>query len=509
MPKRINVTRPLAVLAAIAMATILRGDQIPAQSELTALSAFTDAIDAYIYGYPLMMIGLTGRVATTTPGAILNAGRAPLNQFTKSTVLPDGTYKDVVLPSTTTLYASAFLNLTAEPVIMHLPVIDRFYLMQMLDAWTNVTTKSPGTRQGSPEGDYAIVGPGWNGDLPAGVPIQNVIPMPTNTAWIIGRIFTSGTQQDLMHVKNDIIPYLTLTPASAYGKNIPAPGNLPIDPSIDTATTPLHQVENMNACTYFGTMAAMMKANPPLLPQDQRTITRLAKIKLVPGDPFDCADPDLDGNTKAALELGVQVARTNLQSAQGSLQPTATNWLMPLNVGEYGRQYVLRAVVANKALGANLPEDAVYGYATNDGGGNVLKGKNRYTIHFAAATNRHIAGELPPVNKNSFWSVTIYKADGALVDKPGVTYNAIGVGPQGVATIQDHTACFNRDGSLDLYLQADQPSNAAQVCNWIPIPDDEKVAADKPDFIVFLRMYWADQAVLRGRWIPPVVRLLN
>jgi hypothetical protein len=506
MPKRMNVTGPLALLAAIAMATTLRGDQIPLQSDLTTLSAFTDAVDAYIYGYPLMMLGITERVATTVPGTKPNAGRAPLNQFTKSTLLPDGTYKDVVLPSTTTLYASAFLNLTAEPVIMHLPAIDRFYLMQMLDGWTNVTTKSPGTRLGSQEGDYAIVGPGWNGDLPPGVPTQNVIPMPTNTAWIIGRIFTSGTPADLMHLTNDIIPNLTLTPASAFGKNIPAPDNLPIDPSIDTVTPPLHQVDNMNACTYFGTMAAMMNTNPPLLPQDQRTIDRLAKIKLVPGKNFDCTDFDL--TTKAALDLGVLVARNNLQNSQGSLQPTATNWLMPLNVGEYGRRYLLRAVVANKALGANLPEDAVYGYATNDGGGTPVKGTNRYTIHFAAPTNRHSPGELPPVNPNGFWSVTIYRADGSLVDNPTVKYNAIGVGPLG-PTIQDHTACFNPDHSLDLYLQADQPTNAAQVCNWIPIPSDEQLPADQADFIVFLRMYWPDQSVLRGRWIPPVVRQLN
>jgi hypothetical protein len=117
MPTRINFTRPLAMLAAVVMATILRGDEIPAQSELKALSVFTDAVDAYIYGYPLMMMGIIERVATPVPGTIPNAGRAPLNQFTKSTALPDGTYKDIVLPSTTTLYASAFLNLTAEPVV--------------------------------------------------------------------------------------------------------------------------------------------------------------------------------------------------------------------------------------------------------------------------------------------------------------------------------------------------------------------------------------------------------
>jgi hypothetical protein len=506
MPKRTTVIPTLTALAAIGMATILRSDQVPAQSELTNLPVFTDAVDAYIYGYPLMMIGLTERVSTTTPKAELNAGRAPLNQFTKSTVLPNGSYKDVVLPSTTTLYASAFLNLTAEPVILHLPVIDRFYLMEMLDAWTNVSNQSPGTRRGSQEGDYALVGPDWKGDLPTEIPSGNVIRMPTNTMWIIGRIFTSGTQPDLDHVVNDIIPYLTLTPLSAFGKDIKPPENLPVDPSIDTVTTPLHQVANMDACAFFGTMAAMMTANPPLLPQDEPTVERLAKLKLIPGKPFDCSD--FDGKTKAALQLAVQVARNALQNSQASLQPTATNWLMPLNVGEYGRQYLLRAVVAEKALGANLPEDAVYGYATNDGSGSALKGANSYTIHFDAPTAQHRAGELPPVNKKAFWSVTIYKAYGTLVDKPGVDYNAIGVGPLG-PTIQDHSACFNSDGSLDLYLQADRPTNSAHVCNWLPIPPDGGATASAPDFIVFLRMYWPDAAVLRGSWIPPVVEQTN
>jgi hypothetical protein len=88
-------------------------------------------------------------------------------------------------------------------MILHIPPIDRFWLMQTLDAWTNVSQQSPGTRIGSQPGDYALIGPNWNGLLPPGV---NKIVMPTNTAWIIGRIFTSGTQEDLNHVDMDIAP---------------------------------------------------------------------------------------------------------------------------------------------------------------------------------------------------------------------------------------------------------------------------------------------------------------
>jgi hypothetical protein len=92
-------------------------------------------------------MGTAERVATYT--SYIGNSRAPLNQFVLETSLPNGSYKDVVLPSTSTLCAASFLNLAAEPIVLHLPPIDRFYLMEMLDAWTNVTTQSPGTRQAS------------------------------------------------------------------------------------------------------------------------------------------------------------------------------------------------------------------------------------------------------------------------------------------------------------------------------------------------------------------------
>jgi hypothetical protein len=506
MLKQLNFTTLITMLTYAAVMAASSNAQTPDNSELKATSAFADGVDAYIYGYPLVVMGMTERSATTVPTAILGATRAPINQFIKGTKLPNGSYKDVVLPSTSTLYESVWLNLTEEPIILHIPAIDRFYLFETLDAWTNVSQQSPGTRIGSQPGDYALVGPNWNGTLPPGV---NKIPMPTNTAWIIGRIFTSGTQQDLDHIDNDILPQLTVTPLSAFGTDYKPPSNLPIDPSIDTVTTPLHQVANMDACAFFGTLAAMMKTNSPLLPQDEPTVRRLAKIHVVPGEPFDCSGPDLDTTAKAALQLAVVAARTSLESStieKLAASPTTTNWAMPLNGGEYGTKYLQRALFAEKALGGNLPADAVYGYAIHDVNDQPLKGTNRYKLHFNPKEAQ--AFSLPPVNPSAFWSVTIYNADGTLVDNSVVNYNAIGVGSLG-PTIQGHNACFNQDGSLDLYLQADPPSGGTQFCNWLPIPTDGGASADAPDFIVFLRMYWPDHVVLNGNWIPPAVQKVN
>ncbi|HEY1948397.1 MAG TPA: DUF1254 domain-containing protein [Bryobacteraceae bacterium] len=127
--------------------------QINNESELTGLPVFSNGVAAYVYGYPLVLFGVTEKIAITVSSAGVKLGGAPLNQFGKEPGLPDSSFVDVVLPSTTTLYASAFINLKAEPIILHIPnITDRFFLLQMLDGWTNVSDKSPGSRLDSKRG---------------------------------------------------------------------------------------------------------------------------------------------------------------------------------------------------------------------------------------------------------------------------------------------------------------------------------------------------------------------
>ncbi len=123
----------------------------------------------------------------------------------------------------------------------------------------------------------------------------------------------------------------------------------------------------------------------------------------------------------------------------------------------------------------------------------MLTGTNRYVLHFDAPTSELKAGEVPPVYPNGFWSVTMYNADGTLVDNKIVDYNAIGG-----FEVQAHNASFNSDKSLDIYIQQDRPSDPKQFNNWLPAP--------KGEFIIFLRMYWPDDAVTGGSWYPPGVQ---
>ncbi len=478
---------------------------------------FLDGVTDYIYGYSLLSIAMTERVATTVSG--LTPTRAPINQLVIGTALPNPTYHDVVLPSTTTLYASSFMDLTNGPLILHVPQLPavvgtnqpRFFIVELLDAWTNVSRQSPSSRMQSKPGDYLLIG--RSGTTASTTGYAGVIKFDSNTVWSILRFFTNGSDADLKALNDALKPAanpadgLTLRPIGT-GTDYQPPSNLPVNPSIDTFTQPINQVDNMDACVFFETLSTMMMTNPP------RNIDVLVKRPLgnlslvTPNHPFSCASLP-DQNEVTILQAAVVAAKALLANINPPLASAATNyWSLPLDVGDYGINYLLRALVAKKALGANRPEDAVYGYGAYDSRGidpaNLLDGANRYVVHFSPETGLHLTGEIPPVNPLGFWSVTLYDANGFLVKNvnmgPNESYNAIGM-----PYVQNHKACPNADGSLDLYIQSDAPSDPKQFCNWLetPLPDGSNATTSK--FILFLRTYWPDQAVLNGRWNPPAI----
>ena len=88
-----------------------------------------------------------------------------------------------------TLYSLASIDLAAGPLVLSMPEMgDRYWLMQLIDAWNNIPAV-PGSRtRGSRGGDFGIVGPAWAGELPDGV---DELRMPTNLGVIGGRTYVS------------------------------------------------------------------------------------------------------------------------------------------------------------------------------------------------------------------------------------------------------------------------------------------------------------------------------
>ncbi len=185
----------------------------PAPQPLNPLEAEAIATLGYIYGYPLVLMDVSRA-----------AWPAPVNQFDHMSEFPDDKFTDVVSPNVDTLYSIAWLDLGKEPIVLGVPDLGRrYYTMQLLDAWSNVIA-SPGTRTtGNGKGAFAIVGPGWRGELPSSV---EAIQAPTNMVWLIGRTYTAGkTDYDAVHA---IQRQYQLVPLGAWAK----PGDAPA-----TATT--------------------------------------------------------------------------------------------------------------------------------------------------------------------------------------------------------------------------------------------------------------------------------
>jgi hypothetical protein len=308
-----------------------------------------------------------------------------------------------------------------------------------------------------------------------------MIRMPTNTMWIIGRIYTNDTDSDNYEIFNHIYPQLTLRPLKPA--DYVAPENLPVQPMPDVVTPPVNQVAGMDACAFFSQMATMMYYNPPIPGQDDQIVKVLDNLGLL-GGSYDCTQV----KNLPALQLAVATARNFLNQASPSTSPS-TEWTLSLGVGIYDKQYLLRAEVALHALGANNPVDAVYGVTTKSSNG-ALDGSKNYKIHFDKTGGQRI----PPIDGNGFWSLTIYDLQGKLIPySDGMTYNAIGI-----PFVQKHQACLNSDGSLDLYLQAKKPTDPTALCNWLQTPGSGGYQA-------FLRMYWPDADILNSKWTPPPI----
>ena len=428
------------------------------------------AVEAYVYGYPLVTMDQTRRVTTNV--AVPEDSRAPMGQFANMSSYPDARYHDVTAPNANTLYSNAWLDLSEEPYVLSLPEEQgRYYLMPMLSGWSNVFF-APGKRTtGTAPQRYVIAGPEWKGS--PDVPGATLIRAPTNMVWIIGRTFARQTKEDLAAV-NQLQRQYSLVPLSAFGKEYtPAPGR--IDPSIDMKTPVRDQVNAMDAKTFFDRLAMLMKENPPSR-RDSQLVKRMASIGIVPGKPFD--EAKLGRHAKATLEDLPKRAQERILAVGRDMDPV-NGWHYQTNLGRYGKNFDLRAYTTYVGLGANLPQDAIYPIASVDGLGLPLDGLRKYILHFDK-------GEQPPVK--GFWSVTMYNPEYGFVPNPLNRYQ--------ISPTQSPVKT-NPDGSLDIYVQHDNPG-ADKVQNWLPAPTGS--------FLLMMRLYWPDQSVLDGTWKPPGIR---
>ena len=307
-----------------------------------------------------------------------------------------------------------------------------------------------GTRTvGAGGGRYAIVGPGWRGDLPAGV---EKVQSQSHDAWLLVRVVVNG-QEDLAAAADALTRY-TL---SATGASRPLDLAVPARPDGKAFLTAVN--------------AAIDRAGDPLLVDRARAFADEGI-----GQPWDSLSPALQRRWNDSLPALIEELKgglTNNEAVDGWVYP-------PFNMALYGEDDDLRSVIALGGLAALPRVEAVYVSAARDGEGRVLTGEKSWRVKIPAGL---------PVG--GFWSLTMYQkeADGRLFFVPN-ELDRFAVGDR-----SRHLVRYP-DGSFEIFVQHAKPSGE-RVVNWLPAP--------KGPFVLIFRAYLPGAGLLDGSVrLPPV-----
>ena len=444
-----------------------------APDEAKAKQAYALGVQAYIWGYPMVVMQKSrdamtkGGDAPVTPDQFNKSGKlfAPVNQVANAWGMLGPKFSAVQSGNSDTQYSVTWFDSSKEPYVLHIPdAKGRYYTFQFIDAYTNNFHYASTRTKGSQDQNYALVAPGWSGKLPKGV---IGVDCPTPTGFIIGRWFVQD-EKDVPAV-NAIQKQVTMTPLSSYGKKYSPP-----------------KVKVVPAKKYTGDLAFFEQLGDTLVlngapASDAGLLGLLKNIGITVDHGFDPSG--LSDGEKKALAQAVTEGNAMLAAKSASMGKDVNGWQLSPVLDEYfGNDYLFRAAIGYQAMFVNTPIEAYYPGVFKDTNGKTLDGSTgKYTMTFAK-------GKTPPVG--AFWSTTMYDQKKRLMVQNSINRYKLG---------SADNLKTNADGSTTIYLQASSPGKDNE-SNWLPTP--------KAPFYMLFRMYLPKIEVLNGQYeLPGVVKV--
>ncbi|MFD0279886.1 DUF1254 domain-containing protein [Kitasatospora sp. NPDC127111] len=423
------------------------------------------AAEAWVRGYPILQNYRTMYAQAVDDADPRHVGGFGVFRHYPQPFTPANT--DVVTPNNDTPYSWAWLDLRTEPWVVSVPAVDRYYVLPLHDLDT-VYAGFIGTRAtGREAGDYLVAGPGWQGEVPAGV--RGVIRAATQLVGIVGRTHLPDNSPEAVEELKEIQQRYRLRPLHEYaGTPAPEPAPHPV--------WPVWREEVMDTIEFFGFLDFLLGFFPaPAAEADLRG--RLTDLGIDGRGEFEPAA--LPIGVRAEIERGIADGRAELDRA--AADTTGSSGIFGTRE-QVGTAYLKQAIGAMKGL-YGLPETEAWytGWETDSEGNRPPNTSERdYVVRFAP-------DGLPPARY--FWSATMYALpDRLLVDN---TLDRYSIGDRTPGLVRDP------DGGLTLYVQHKRPANAQNSANWLPAPDGP--------FVVVVRLYGPDASALDGRWtLPPL-----
>jgi len=386
-----------------------------------------------------------------------------------------------VTPNVNTIYGFGFMDLGQEPIILTTPDSDgRYYIVQLVSMYDDTFAYGAGKAVGYKGGKYALVGPGWKGDLP-----DDVKRIDAPTRWV--------TVQPRVHVKNQddvegaqkVLDAITVQGLAAYqGKAAPEAPSYDYDvPKLkpDVASSLLLFDDPMQ---FWSICADTMNENPPRQDMIDAVLPQYKYLGFDLGKPWKQENVlnsiFLDEMKKVGQEIGPMIA--DLPYLIG---PNGNGWIVtPYNFGSPGPDYLTAAVHSVLGLTANNSDEAFYIWSQYDGDLKQLDGTKNYTMTFPKSFP--FTGVVDP----GFWSVTMYDLNSKLTVENSINRYSLG---------SDDDLKAGDDGSITIYLQADSPGKDKE-SNWLPTP--------KGPFYMLIRNYAPNDDAMKALKDPEAGKLL-
>ena len=428
--------------------------------------------EAYIYAYP--MLDNYKMMFATAIWEKSPAFDAPFNQMKNKAVLLGPEYTTIVRPNNDTFYSTLWLDLRAEPMVLSVPAIsdNRYYAWQLIDLYTHnvdyIGTRATGFKMGK----YLLAGPDWSGKKPEG--IVKVIQIETNLLAALARtqVYSEDDVKNAVKVQSG---YKIETLSQYMG--IPSP----------KASTPLNfpiyspeKIKSVEFISYLNFLLGQVKPHP----SEVDLLKRFSRIGIGANVSFDVENIDPEMNK--IMQNAIDEAIAEIEAEAKNLGVMEDGWMQVS--GAFGSReemqgkYLTRAAAAYFGIYGNSLKEAFYPATDIDENGEALDGsKHDFTLHFSK-------DKLPPVK--AFWSLSMYKLPEQHFIENSINRYVISSATEGLK--------YNKDGSLDIYIQKEKPS-ADKVSNWLPAHDGK--------FSLQARLYWPEPASLEPLYVLPKVTI--
>ena len=376
------------------------------------------AREAYVWGWALVYLHQC-RLAlerVPAPGRCGGIPVAPVNRLAMLT--------DIIRPRTTVvpcanqdvIYGFGMFDLAADAVVIQIPDFgNRFWLYQLGDHRTDAFARV-GQMHGTQPGCYLVVGPDWNGGVPAG--IAGVFRCPTRYGYCLPRVHVNGTEEDRLAAQpavNQIVAY----PLAEFD-GAPRTHDWSRSRWLPNLASRGRYQGGVSPEAFFEALPEVLAAVPPL-PGEESLYARFhGLIRAME------TRPDIAAQAVVAASEAERDIVEPLFHFRNVGRPLPGHWTTVDNGASFGGDYLTRTAVAKSNVFVNTAQEARYYYLDLDALGERLEGGEHYRLTFPAGT-------LPPAR--AFWSVTIYDQHHALPDGDGP--HAIGSHTAGVELAED------------------------------------------------------------------------